>query len=104
MKNHHRDSQGRLLQTNKKWSDLKISQQEYISNYLREKYLSYVITNGRKPSKIDREQILDEVYDKITERNVWIPKQEVNNYFNGKVTGYLNSLANLGHEFAKNKL
>jgi len=101
MKNHHRDSQGRLLQTNKKWSDLKDTQQEYISNFLREKYLSCAITNERKSSKIDKEQILDEVYDKITERNIWIPKHEVKDYFNGKVTKYLNSLSKLGYEFAK---
>jgi len=86
IKNHHHDSQGRLLQTNKKWSDLKNTQREYISNFLREKYLSCAITNDRKPSKMDKKQILDEVYDKITERNVWILKQEVNDYFNGKVT------------------
>jgi len=101
MSNHHCDSQGRLLQTNKKWSALKNTQKEYISNFLREKYLSCVIANDREPSNIEKEQILDEVYDKITKRNIWIPKQEVSNYFNRKVTGYLNCLAKLGYEFLK---
>lgn len=57
MKNH-RIIDGKLLQTNKKWSALKLSQREWIINELKE-------------------HTVDEAYSKIQERGIWIPYHEI---------------------------
>lgn len=57
MKNHI-VIDGRILQTNKRWSDLKLSQREWITNLLKE-------------------HTLDEVYAQIQDRGIWIPYAEI---------------------------
>ncbi|WOA66580.1 hypothetical protein RVY75_28565 (plasmid) [Bacillus mycoides] len=41
MKNHKKVN-GKILQTNKKWSPLKRKQKEHISNWLRREYTQFV--------------------------------------------------------------
>ena len=45
----------------------------------------YVIENGRFPNKDEKLEIVDKVYEKIEERQIWIPYDEVYNHFLGKV-------------------
>lgn len=85
MKNHVKVN-GKLLQTNKKWSHLKQKQKEWIANLLRERYLHVTKEKGTKPSTSDCEEILSEVLRLIKERGMWIPDYEVEKYFNGKKT------------------
>ncbi|MBT2580037.1 hypothetical protein J7E43_22100, partial [Bacillus sp. ISL-8] len=50
MKNHIKVN-GKLLQTNKKWSHLRQKQKEYISDWLHREYIQFIRTHHRKPRK-----------------------------------------------------
>ncbi|MBE5109037.1 transposase [Bacillus thuringiensis] len=84
MKNHIKVN-GKILQTNKKWLHLKQKQKEYISNTLRREYTQFVKTNPRKPRKYEHDEILHEVMNQIQEREIWIPYDEVKQYYLRKI-------------------
>lgn len=64
MKNHVKVN-NQLLKTNKTWKDLKNSQKEWIKN-------------------LSKDYSLDEVYEKIQERDIWIPFIEIKKHCNCK--------------------
>jgi hypothetical protein len=72
MKNHVKVD-GRLLQTNNKWSHLKERQRLWIHEITMEEHAAYVEKYGRLPLKSGKEAVLDKVYDRINEREMWIP-------------------------------
>jgi hypothetical protein len=75
MKNHEwRD--GRLLQTNKRWSRLKQRQREWTHEAIKEEYAAFVKETGRLPTKGSKQEIVDKVYGRIGERGIWIPYGE----------------------------
>lgn len=84
MKNHIKLN-GKLLQTNKKWSHLRQKQKDYISNWLRREYIQFVKTHYRKPRKYEHDEILYEVMYQIQEREIWIPYDEVKKYYVSKI-------------------
>lgn len=75
MKNHVKVD-GKLLQTNKKWSHLKNSQKAWIFETTREEHAAYVKTHGMLPMKRMKQIVVDKVYDRIKEREIWIPYGE----------------------------
>lgn len=83
MKNHIKVN-GKLLQTNKKWSHLKLKQKEFIYNCFKEEYKSFINTNSRLPKKNEKPMILNRVYEKIEEKEIWIPFIEVEKFFRSK--------------------
>lgn len=90
MKNHvFRNSQ--LIQTNKKFSQLKQSQKEWIAQRLREKYIDSCKDTAKKPSNQVRDNILYEVYSEIEEKGIWIPYEEVKKYYYSKISPFLKS-------------
>lgn len=72
MKNHIRVD-GRLLQTNKKWSALKQSQREWIHAALREEHVAFVERHGKLPVSRKKHEIYDRVYERIEARGIWVP-------------------------------
>ncbi|HDR7588799.1 transposase [Bacillus mycoides] len=84
MKNHIKVN-GKILQTNKKWSNLKQRQRQHISNWLRREYTQFVKTHYRKPRKYEHDEILHEVMNQIQEREIWIPSGEVKRYYLSKI-------------------
>lgn len=84
MKNHKMVN-GKLLQTNKKWSHLKMRQREEIYNYFKEEYKKFFKENNKVPTKEDRRIILDKVYSLIEDREIWIPYNEVKRFFSSKI-------------------
>lgn len=56
----------------------------------------YVIENGRFPHKEEKIEIVDKVYEKIEERQIWIPYDEVYNHFLSKVIKLRNRLIKEG--------
>lgn len=56
----------------------------------------YVIENGRFPHKDEKFEIVDKVYEKIEERQIWIPYDEVYNHFLSKVIKLRNRLIKEG--------
>jgi len=71
----------RLLQVDKRFSDLKLRQREKISGWLLAEFKEKVNRNGILLGKHQKEQILDSVYEKIQEHEIWIPYYEVKQYF-----------------------
>lgn len=89
MKNHTRVG-GKLLQTNKRFSHLKQTQKEWILGRLRTRYIEALKESGGKPSNQVRDQILDDVYAEIEERDIWIPYGEVKKYYFSKISKFIN--------------
>lgn len=87
MKNHKKVD-GRLLQTNKKYSQLKHSQKEFIAHELYAQCKAYVMTKGVFPNNKQNYDIIDAVMEKIEERQIWIPKDEVYKHFISKKEKY----------------
>lgn len=68
---------GKLLNTDKCWTDLKQPQKEWISQVLTEEYLSFILKNSRKPTAVESERILGTVYNIIINKEIWVPIEEV---------------------------
>lgn len=71
----HKLVDGRLLQMNKTYKDLKNSQKDKIANWMYEAYKKQV-NDG-----ITYEQAFGLVMEKITEAQIWIPDYEVEKKF-----------------------
>ena len=81
MKNHIKVN-GKLLQTNKTWSHLKNGQKEWISNQFSYLYHQKMImrrTVGKLP-RAARDEVISDLYEKIKEREIWIPYGEVKKF------------------------
>lgn len=85
MKNHVKVD-GKLLQTNKKYSQLKVSQKEKIAEWLFQETNEYYARNGIYPAGEQLYEIADAVYDKIEAAEIWIPYKEVINHYRSKLS------------------
>ncbi|AZJ24586.1 transposase (plasmid) [Bacillus wiedmannii bv. thuringiensis] len=90
MKNHTVCSNGQFIQTNKKWSHLKLKQRETISSWLREAYIEKVKTHNRRLKPKEHEEVLEHVLIKIHVRDIWIPEYEIEKYYKGKINKWYN--------------
>ena len=80
MKNHIRVD-GKLLQTNKKYAQLKLKQKERIHGWMYTAYRKQYIRNGKSPEGEDDEEILEYVMEKIENADIWIPEKEVRKHY-----------------------
>lgn len=78
---NHQMVNGRLLQMDKRFSQLKQSQQLKINQWLYEEYRRLGIKYGKPPDSRHNDEILDVVYEKIQAVEIWIPFYEVRQYF-----------------------
>lgn len=92
MAKHVRMPDGKLLQTNKKWSALKQSQKEKISGWFKEAYIDYYEQHGEYPVGRNVEEIADAVYDQIERAGIWIPYEEVYQHFASGRTKMINRI------------
>lgn len=76
MKNH-KIVNGKLLQTNKKWSHLKQRQRTWIYEVAKEEYIKYIEQHHKQPRKKNKLIVIDNVYEQINQREIWIPFYEV---------------------------
>lgn len=87
MKNH-KLVDGKTLQTNKRFCDLKGSQQEKIALWLKSEYSTACAENLRLLNTTEKTKILDAVYEKIVAAEIWIPYTEVQKHFSQKLVGW----------------
>lgn len=80
----HQLVNGRLLQTDKKFSHLKEHQKEQISLWLYEAYRSSSLVNGQSPAGENDADIIAAVMEKITDAGIWIPEGEIVVYYRSK--------------------
>lgn len=78
---NHQMVEGRLIQTNKPFSQLKQRQKIKINEWLYAEYRSLFVKNGKALDKHCNDDILDTVYEKICAAEIWIPFGEVRKYF-----------------------
>lgn len=64
---HVRTADGRLLNTDKRWEDLKQSQKERITVWFKEELTNYYTQHSEYPMGNRAEGIVDTVYSKIRE-------------------------------------
>ena len=79
---------GKLLQMNKPFSQLKQSQKEKISEWLYLEYAARYQANGLPPDSRHNEAILDAAYEKNEEAQIWIPFGKVRKYFYSRKNKY----------------
>ncbi len=79
---------GNLHQTNKKFSHLKNSQKEKINGWLYEEYCKTWKETGRQPGKSQKEFIIDSVYAKIEEAEIWLPLDELYAYYESHINKF----------------
>lgn len=87
MKNHMVVG-GKLLQTNKKFSQLKNSQKEKINGWLYEEYEKLWRENGMIPGKSQKEIIVNNVYARIEEAEIWLPLDELYSYYESHINKF----------------
>lgn len=84
----HKKIDGQTIHINKRWSDLKRTQREFIYNLMRENYKQFLNENDRLPNKKEQSVILDTVYSSIMEKNINVSYKEVDKYFQSKLTRF----------------
>lgn len=87
MKNHEMVD-GQLLQTNKKYSQLKQAQKEKIHRWMYDAYRQFYLDHNRFPGQKDTDEVLLPVTDKIDEASIWIPYGEVAKHYREKMSDY----------------
>ena len=85
---NHKIVDGRLLQTDKRFSDLKMAQREKIALWLKAEYESAIDGRNAPLGKPQKDEIAQRVYAKIEEAQIWIPYGEVRRYFSSKLPGW----------------
>ena len=80
MKNHEWVD-GKLLQTNKKYSHLKQKQKDKIHTWMYSAYKAAYQRLGKHPDTVDDEEILQEVMNQIDAAEIWIPYDEVAKHY-----------------------
>lgn len=92
MKNHIKVN-GKLLQTNKRFSQLKNSQKDWLATELFKLYHDKMKERRttRKLSPDHRDTVISSLYEQIQNREIWIPYGEVKKYALSKTTKIVNS-------------
>ncbi|MCQ6275979.1 hypothetical protein JMM81_13630 [Bacillus sp. V3B] len=92
MKNHI-NVNGKLFQTNKRFSQLKQSQKDWIATELYKLYHNKMKERRttKKLSPDHRDAIISSLYEQIQSREIWIPYGEVERYAFSKTTKIVKS-------------
>lgn len=85
---NHQMVDGRLLQTDKRFSQLKQKQKEKISVWLYQAYSLEYDRIGKAPDGKCQTELLWKVYEKIEEAGIWIQFGEVVQYYNQRKNVY----------------
>ena len=77
---NHKMVNGRLLQTDKKFSALREKQKIKIAEWIYEAYRKCYLESGKIPVKKNDSEVLSDVFVKIEEAQIWIPDGEIYAY------------------------
>lgn len=83
----HRMVDGRLLQMNKKYGQLKQKQKQKISGWMYQAYRKQAAEN------LSDEEALQLVFERIEDAKIWIPEQEIVSRYRAKKTQFRKRLA-----------
>ena len=83
----HRIVDGRLLQMNKRYGQLKQKQKQKISGWMYEAYRKQAAEN------LSDEEALQLVFDRIENAEIWIPEHDIINHYRSKKNQFRKRLA-----------
>ena len=90
---NHKIIDGKLLQTDKKYANLKMKQKESINLWLSEEIRSFYKEYHKMPTKEDEFRgVLDQVYKRIEEADIWIPYGEIFDKYMGSRMNRINKI------------
>lgn len=81
---NHRIVEGKLLQTDKKYAQLKQGQKEKIAEWMVLETRAYYEKNYVFPDEKHVDEVLSRIYARITEADIWIPYKEVARHYRKK--------------------
>lgn len=81
---NHKMIDGKLLQTDKKYSNLKLKQKEKIAEWMYLETKAYYEKNYTFPGDKQIGDVISKVYDRITVADIWIPYGEVVKHYKKK--------------------
>lgn len=89
MKHNHTSLKAKMRKNpNKTFKDLRMKQKVKIADWLYIETYRFYQQNNRMPDKTERDTILDTIYTKITAAAIWIPFEEVADYYHKKLPHY----------------
>ena len=80
----HQKVGGKLLQMNKRFTNLKMKQRDRITGWVYEEYKKYYLKNEAVPGRSGDEEIVGAVLQKIEDADIWIPEEEIYAYYRHK--------------------
>ena len=83
---NHKMVDGRLLQMDKRFSQLKQAQQVKINDWFYESYRNAFLKNKALPNARQEDEIYFEVAEKVNSAGIWIPGHELEKHYSGKKT------------------
>ena len=81
---NHEMIDGKLLQTDKKYAQLKLKQKEKIAEWMFQATRDYYMKKYTFPNVKHLEEVVDIVYEKIEDAEIWIPYGEVFKHYKSK--------------------
>ena len=81
---NHEMIDGKLLQTDKKYAQLKLKQKEKIAEWIFQATRDYYMKKYTFPNDKHLEEVVDIVYEKIEDAEIWIPYGEVFKHYKSK--------------------
>ena len=81
---NHEMIDGKLLQTDKKYAQLKLKQKEKIAEWMFQATRDYYMKKYTFPNDKHLEEVVDIVYEKIEDAEIWIPYGEVFKHYKSK--------------------
>lgn len=82
----HFENNGKLLQADKKFSDLKQRQKEQMNSWIEEAFSSYVKKHERVPGEKGRSEIAGYVLLRMDKAGIWLPEAEAKRRCNAVVS------------------
>lgn len=90
---NHKIIDGKLLQTDKKYANLKMKQKERINLWVTEEIHSFYKEYHKMPARENEfSEVLDLVYKRIEEADIWIPYEEIYNRYMGSRMNRINKI------------
>lgn len=81
---NHEITDGRLVQTDKKYSHLKLRQKEKIAEWMFQETKDYYTKKYTFPNDKQLSEVVDKVYERIEKAGIWIPYGEVFKHYKSK--------------------
>ena len=81
---NHEIIDGRLVQTDKKYSHLKLKQKEKIAEWMFQETRDFYTKKYTFPNDKQLSEVVDKVYEKIEQAGIWIPYGEFFKHYKSK--------------------